>query len=334
MRQVPCHTNLLNVDLRQIAITVAQEVYDEVAPHFGAVHTREIVGESKSGDFTFALDVLAEERLERAVARIRHDQGIALSYYSEDQGLVTHEGKPEYVLVVDPVDGTRPAVCGFESSCVSVALAKLRGGTARFSDTVAACLIELKSGRIISAEKGAGVYLAGPASKTEQRIDGKFLSRNTDLARLRWSFETCARPAEASFMLLGELIDKSSFGGGTFIFNSSSFSISRIALGQLDASLDPYAALLDGPDGKRWEARSRELFGGKVFGLFAYDIAAAVLIATEAGAVVTDAFGKPLDNVDMLQSSEASILSCIAAANPELSRQLVHYMDRVLHRPE
>ena len=42
------------------------------------------------------------------------------AYYSEDGGL---QGcaDPELILIVDPIDGTRPAAAGFEMACVSIA---------------------------------------------------------------------------------------------------------------------------------------------------------------------------------------------------------------------
>ena len=49
-----------------------------------------------------------------------------VAFYSEDRGLVTPAGDAEWVLVVDPIDGTRPAMAGFEAACVSVAAGAAR----------------------------------------------------------------------------------------------------------------------------------------------------------------------------------------------------------------
>ena len=59
------------------------------------------------------------------------------------------------MLVVDPIDGTRPALAGFESSCVSVAAAPL-DGEPRMADVSVGVVVELKSGRAFVAARGAG----------------------------------------------------------------------------------------------------------------------------------------------------------------------------------
>ena len=76
----------------------------------------------RGGDVTFAIDAEAEAFLEGWVAA--NAPGVA--FYSEDRGMVSPGGAPEFVLVVDPIDGTRPALAGLEAACTSVALAPLR----------------------------------------------------------------------------------------------------------------------------------------------------------------------------------------------------------------
>ena len=73
---------------------------------------------------TFAIDAGAERFLEEWLAEHAPD----VAFYSEDRGLVEPAGGAEAVLVVDPIDGTRPALAGLESCCVSVAAAAI--GTA------------------------------------------------------------------------------------------------------------------------------------------------------------------------------------------------------------
>ena len=78
--------------------------------------------EAAGGDVTFAIDAAAEAMLERFLAERAPD----VAFYSEDRGLVEPSGAtPRAVLVVDPIDGTRPALAGLESCCVSVAAAPL-----------------------------------------------------------------------------------------------------------------------------------------------------------------------------------------------------------------
>ena len=81
-----------------------------------------------------------------------------MAFYSEDRGLVA-PGDATHVLVVDPIDGTRPAMAGLESACVAVALAPLRDGEPTMADVELGCVIEIKSGDWYLAVRGGGVEL-------------------------------------------------------------------------------------------------------------------------------------------------------------------------------
>ena len=71
-------------------------------------------------------------------------------------------GEPECVLVVDPIDGTRPALAGLEAACTSVALAPLGDGEPTMGDVVAGRVVEIKSGEWFAAERGAGCRASRP----------------------------------------------------------------------------------------------------------------------------------------------------------------------------
>ena len=64
---------------------------------------------------------------------------------------------------------------------------------------------------------------------------------------------------------------------------------------------------------------------GAQLGVAPYDIAASLLVAEEAGCVVTDAYGDSLENVLALDSSTANQQSVIAAANKELHEKLMSF---------
>lgn len=309
--------------LKDAITQIALDILEAVRPEFGGENAADVVGEAASGDYTFSIDEAAESRLPEFVKRAGKDAGLRFAIYSEDRGLVMDAQGADYVLVIDPIDGTRPATCGFESCCISVAAARYTGDVATLGDVEAAVLVELKSGRILSADTETGLQLCDTSRRP---IPIRGLSKRTEVQHLFWAHEICARPADATHAILSRLINDTSFGGGTFVFNSSSYAISRVVLGQLDAYIDPYAALLRGPAAEYWASHSRSLFKGKVFGLFPYDIAAALFLAKKAGAYITDARGNSLDSINLLDSSEASVLSCIVAANEELGRTLSQYV--------
>ena len=76
-----------------------------------------------------------------------------------------------------------------------------------------------------------------------------------------------------------------------------------------------------------WTSHRIESGLGTVIGLFPYDIAAAVLIAETTGCHVTDAYGNSLGDVPLLDTSEESIRSCVAASNPILHERLLAEID-------
>ena len=57
------------------------------------------------------LAYLTPEGFEEFVA----ERAPGIAFYSEDRGLVAPAGEPEWVLVVDPIDGTRPAMASVRS---------------------------------------------------------------------------------------------------------------------------------------------------------------------------------------------------------------------------
>jgi myo-inositol-1(or 4)-monophosphatase len=63
-----------------------------------------------------------------------------------------------------------------------------------------------------------------------------------------------------------------------------------------------------------------------------YDLAAAVLICQEAGAIVTDAYGESLASRPMLGSGADFQLSCVTAATPELHARIVSELDAGIER--
>jgi DNA-binding transcriptional LysR family regulator len=63
-----------------------------------------------------AIDEIAEQVTEQCCAEAGD-----IAFYSEDRGYVEF-GRPRAILLIDPIDGTRPAAAGLESCCVSVAV--------------------------------------------------------------------------------------------------------------------------------------------------------------------------------------------------------------------
>jgi len=243
-----------------------------------------------------------------------------VAWYSEDRGLVATPDAVD-VLVVDPIDGTRPALAGLESACVAVALAPLGDGDPVMGDVTQACVMAIKSGEVFVASAGEGLVEASrPVA----------LSANRDLGRMFWGYGFRGRPARATAEVLAELIDGSSVGGGTFELGSQAFAMTRIVTGQLDAVVEVGSRMIDDVPGMR--AAFERVGGGQVLNNSPYDLAAPWLCLREAGGVVSDGWGRPLDDRRLLGTGHAFQMSSISAANGDLHRQLVAAVDAGVER--
>jgi myo-inositol-1(or 4)-monophosphatase len=293
--------------VRDLSLALRESVMPMLGSHAGRAHEGD--SEAAGGDVTFAIDAEAERTLEAFLGERAPD----VAFYSEDRGLVLPGGRGEEattVLVVDPIDGTRPAMAGLESCCVSVAAAPLREGVT-MDDVSVACIVEIKSGQVFLAERGRGSIESPPV----------LLSQNDRLDRMFWTYGFRGRPARALTEVLAELIDASSVGGGTFDLGSAAFDVTRVVTGQLDAYVEPGPLLVEEVPGMR--AEFERVGGGAVLNNSPYDLAAAVLCAEEAGAVVTDARGRSLGDRPLLGSGADFQMSIVASANPALHRLIL-----------
>ena len=300
--------------VRGLTRDLASSLRDRVLPELGSHAGRAHAGAGAGGDVTFEIDERAESFMEEYLAA--NAPGIA--FYSEDRGMVAPAGTPEWVLVVDPIDGTRPAIAGFESACVSVAAAALGDGEPTIGDVIAGSIVEIKSGQAFFATRGGGL-------DPEPR-----LSANVDPARMFLAYGLRGRPVRAMAEVLADLIDDASVGGGTFDLGSAAYDMTRIATGQIDAYVEPGPRMVADVPGMR-EA-FEELGDGAVLNNSPYDLAAAVLCLEEAGAVVSDAYGRSLAKRALLGSGERFQISCVAAATAELHTAIVERIDAGMQR--
>jgi myo-inositol-1(or 4)-monophosphatase len=298
--------------VRELAVTLREHVLPQLGAHAGRAH----VGAGEGGDVTFAIDANAEELLERFLA----ERAPNVAFYSEDRGLVAPgSSRPEAVLVVDPIDGTRPALAGLESCCVSVAAAPLHDGRQleelTLGDVSVGCVVEIPAGTVFLAERARGLVEAPPVR----------LSRNQRLDRMFWTYGFRGRPARPTIEVLAELIDASSVGGASFDLGSAAFNMTRVVTGQLDAYVEPGPRLVSDVPGMVEEFE--RVGGGAVLNNSPYDLAAAVLCLTEARAVVTDAYGRPIDGRPLLGSGIEFQISCVASANAALHAAILREID-------
>jgi myo-inositol-1(or 4)-monophosphatase len=156
------------------------------------------------------------------------------------------------------------------------------------------------------------------------------LSANQDVERMFWVYGLRGRPARVLVEVLAELLDASSTGGGVFDLGSATYDMTRIVTGQLDVYVEPSPRIVADVDGMR--AAFERVGGGAVLNNTPYDLAAAVLCLEEAGAVVTDAYGRPLSDRPLLGSGVEHQMSCVAASNDVLHRRVLDAVEMGIQR--
>lgn len=298
-----------------LVLEMAQLVRERVLPHLGSHAGRARHGAGAGGDVTFAIDELAERTLQEFLA----ERASGLALYSEDRGLIAPAGA-EHVLIADPIDGTRPAMAGLESGCVALALAPLGNGQPTMGDLAVGCVVEIKSGDWFLARRGHGVRSSRPVH----------LSQETDVTRMFWAYGFRGRPVRPSAEVLGDLIDASSVGGGTFELGSQAFAMTRIVTGQFDAVIEVGSRLIEDVPGMRGEFE--RVGGGEILNNSPYDLAGPWLCLTEAGGVCSDGWGAPLDDRPLLGSGHDYQMSTISASNANLHGELVRAVDAGIER--
>jgi myo-inositol-1(or 4)-monophosphatase len=202
---------------------------------------------------------------------------------------------------------------------VSVAAAPL-ADEPRMRDVAVGCVVEIKSGHRFLAVRGGGVEADVPVRP----------SGNTDLERLFWTYGLRGRPARPTMEVLGDLVDRSSVGGGAFELGSAAYDMTRVVTGQLDAYVEPGPRLVDEVPGMR-EAFA-QVGGGGILNNSPYDLAAGALCVWEAGAVLTDCAGERLDDRPLLGSGAEYQMSVLAAGNADLHERLRDEVERGIAR--
>ena len=246
----------------------ASRVRRALGSHAVGARTR---GESAGGDVTFAIDADAEEFLEGCVAARAPD----VAFYSEDRGLVEPPGGEPSGCSWSTRStargrrwrGSRRRACRWRSR-------PLGEGEPTMGDVVAGCVVEIKCGEWFVGRARRG--LPSPTCRSR-------LSANTDLDRLFWIYGFRGRPARADVEVLGELIDRSSVGGGDV----------RARLGRLrpDARRSPASSTPTSSPGRAWWTRCRGCGRSSSASAAAaslnnspYDLAAAALCAARRAA--------------------------------------------------
>jgi myo-inositol-1(or 4)-monophosphatase len=307
------------VEVEALAVELAAEIRQAVAPLLGKARSRARTGVAPGGDATLAIDDVAER-----IVRERLAAEGDVAFYSEDQGFVVY-GRPRAVFVIDPIDGTRPAAAGLEASCVSIAVAP-PSEDATLGEVQFGVVHEIKTGTCFTAGRGRGAR-ASTASGDDVPLQ---TSANTDLRALFWTAGLRGRPVVPCSIALETLIDGSSMNGGCFELGSASFAMTRVATGQLDAYVDIGRRLVD--DVPETADAFLAIGEGVVLTNFPYDVAASIVVVEEAGGVVTSAAGGSLATHPAVGSGPEHGLAVLASGNETMHAALLDEVTRGITR--
>lgn len=299
-------SNLFEQELRRIG----NAAYQVVNPIIG---NRTIVGKAADGDVYFELDRHAEVAVKEACKKSK----LKLAYFSEGTGkLEKLHSNPDYILISDEVDGSRGAKAGFENCCITIALTPFISNP-RVKNVEYSFIKEIKDGIEYFAEKDKGVKIHLDSKQYQPQ-----LSKITNLNQASLGIELWTEPLIVSYVT--DPIVRAALGTGVFHVNSSSWSNCQIVRGRLDGYFHLAKRIYD----EFPEFRNLIAPGGKLKGLFSYDIAPWILIDMESGVTVTDSYGNSLDDMKLLDITPENQKCTISASTRELHDQLKNVINK------
>lgn len=301
------------------AVEVARKIAKAVQPVYG-IKQKDVPVNQVSHDFNYALDVRAEKAVKIPFQRAWR-KGLVYGFVTEDQGLVLPTGmiKPQWIFLIDPVDGSRPANIGAEMACVNIALVKGNNPNPTLGDVEKAATLAIKENKLFIAQAGQGIFEVIPGRSGGILIEVKSRENTTSsLKDVSLVYETYSMSAELTGIVIDPLLRDVSFKTE---YPSGSYSALSLVRGQNELHVDLRRRLvLDFPD-------LPVMLKPNSKALMPMDIAPQYLMLQELGMTVTDANGKSLANTPLWHFendgswSSQNQLSWVAAATPLLHQQ-------------
>ncbi len=111
----------IDVELEKIAFKIAGETAGYLRDLYGIEELSQVVGRGASGDTTRRIDAMAEDY---AIDLLRNT-GFTLHIVSEERGVVRTGPEPEYIALMDPLDGSLNYTLGIPAVSVSIVFYKM-----------------------------------------------------------------------------------------------------------------------------------------------------------------------------------------------------------------
>ncbi len=239
-----------------------QEIYRQVAEYLKTKgqEEQEVVQINPKGDRTKAFDYHSEKMV---LEYFETHLPFPVKVWTEERGIVRlGSGAPEYMLIIDPVDGSDNFARGLGMTGFSVA-AIPAGEALRIENVDFGFVGNVFLQKVFQFEKGKGAYCNGKPIEPSQE---------TDLQKALVALYPVGKShdeLQANVPLMHAMTNLRCFG-------SSAYEISQVAAGGLDAFID---------------IRKR---------LTLENFMAAAPMLLEAGGIVTDEYGDPLGTFERL----------------------------------
>jgi len=276
-------------EMFHIARKVVDSIEKGVKPLIGWEGSEEVVKIGADGTPTKRIDVIAENIAINAIERC-----CSAVLISEEVGIKkVGEGPPEYIVVLDPIDGTYNALKNLPIYSVSIAMGRIRGGkeeidvvrTMSIQDLELGMVKNIATGEIYYGRVNRGAYMLEEKEREWRRIGVSDIKNLKD-----------ATVGVFAYGLTTNTLDfiKERKVKRIRIFGSVALEMCYVARGALDAFINVNETTR------------------------LYDIAGGYVILRESGGVITDRDGRPLSM--RLDIQERTSLIC---SNRALHRKLV-----------
>ncbi len=274
----------MNDETEEFWSEICQELIEEsqkaISPLIGSENGGEIVKMGADGTPSTYIDIVAEEK----VMEVLEGVGRPLTLISEEIGEVNlGKGRPEVIMVVDPLDGTSNAVKNIPAYGISVAVAPIpqsHKGPLTIPDIQMGFVKNYATDDFYTAVKGKGAFINGKDIIPSSKQDLSHVSLGAYVYRMN----------------MGKIENLCKSVRRMRILGAVAIEISYVADGTYDAFVD---------------VRNN---------LRVVDVAAAKLILEESGGVVTDRYGKALIGKLNVLEKTSMIATCNSVIHGEIIR--------------
>lgn len=152
--------------LHSLLIEAGLEAADVLRENFENLEMHEIVGIASPRDVTRRVDLISENLI---VDKLKEERVEAI-VIAEEQGRIVLSKNPEYLVLLDPLDGSNNYVSGIPYYSISIAYTKYRTNV-KMEDLIGGIVVDVPSKKCYHALRGRGAYL-GASKLTKYKPPG------------------------------------------------------------------------------------------------------------------------------------------------------------------